>query len=111
MIEKKIKDLLEKVLNIPIYLEMPDNKPNEFVIIEKVGSGEKSMIISSTFAFQSYSKSLATTIKLNEKVKKAVKSFVSDNDIIRVSLNTDYNFTDIGIKKYRYQAIFDIKHY
>ena len=33
------------------------------------------------------------------------------NDVIKVSLNSDYNFTDITTKRYRYQAVFDISYY
>ena len=48
---------------------------------------------------------------LNEEVKKAVDSLIELNEIASVKLNTDYNFTDTTTKKYRYQAVYDIKHY
>ena len=31
--------------------------------------------------------------------------------IVSVSLNSDYNYTDTTTKEYRYQAVFDIVHY
>ena len=48
---------------------------------------------------------------LNEEVKKAVDSLIELNEIASVTLNTDYNFTDTTTKQYRYQAVYDIKHY
>ena len=36
---------------------------------------------------------------------------VSLDDISKVSLNSDYNFTDPDTKRYRYQAIFNIWYY
>ena len=33
------------------------------------------------------------------------------DEIASVKLNSDYNFTDEETKQYRYQAVFDIKHY
>ena len=29
----------------------------------------------------------------------------------RQTLNSDYNFTDVTTKKYRYQAVYDLKYY
>jgi len=48
---------------------------------------------------------------LNELVKNAVDSLIELDEIASVKLNTDYNFTDTTTKKYRYQAVYDIKHY
>ncbi|GAB6396335.1 hypothetical protein MOB1_06570 [Faecalimonas mobilis] len=49
--------------------------------------------------------------KCSEKVKKAMKEIVELEDISKCDLNTDYNYTDVARKKYRYQAVFDITHY
>ena len=65
----------------------------------------------STFAFQSYSTSLYNASLLNELTKQAVDSLIELDDIASVRLNTDYNFTDSTTKQYRYQAVYDIKHY
>jgi len=48
---------------------------------------------------------------LNEAVKAAVEMLVELDDVSSVSLNSDYIYTDTESKKYRYQAVFDIKHY
>ena len=49
--------------------------------------------------------------QLNEETKIAVDSLIELDEIASVKLNTDYNFTDTTTKKYRYQAVYDIKHY
>ena len=36
---------------------------------------------------------------------------VALDEVSKVSLNSDYNFTDAATKRYRYQAVFDIIHY
>ena len=69
------------------------------------------MLSSSTFAFQSYSNSMYGAAALNEVVKQAVDSLIEIDSIASVKLNSDYNFTDTTTKKYRYQAVYDIKHY
>jgi hypothetical protein len=48
---------------------------------------------------------------LNERVKEAVKGSVELDEISGVQLNSDYNFTDVSGKQYRYQALFVFTHY
>lgn len=111
MIEIVIRQYLSEVLDVPVLLERPLKPPESFVLFEKTGSGKSNQIKSATFAFQSYAKSMLDAAKLNEKVKDAVEGLLSQNDIYRVKLNSDYNYTDTETKEYRYQAVFDIGHY
>lgn len=111
MIEIVIKQFLDKNLDAPIFLEKPANPPKRYVLFEKTSGGEKDQIPSSTFAFQSYAESMYEAAKLNEELKRAVKDLIIENDISRVKLNSDYNFTDTTTKEHRYQAVFDISHY
>lgn len=111
MIEIVIKQFLDKNLATPSFLEKPANPPEQYVLFEKTSGGEKDQISSSTFAFQSYAESMYEAAKLNEELKRAVKDLIIENDISRVKLNSDYNFTDTTTKEHRYQAVFDISHY
>ena len=111
MIEKIILDHLNSQLTEPVYMEHPDPAPASYVLIDKLGSGRVNHLNSSSFAFQSYAATLYKAAQLNEKVKTAVDSLITLNDIGAVRLNTDYNFTDTETKRYRYQAVYDINHY
>lgn len=111
MIEVTILNHLKTKLNVPVRLEKPEPAPSEYVLFEKIGSNELNNTGSSTFAFQSYADSLYNAAVLNEEVKRAVKSLIELDEIVSVKLNSDYNFTDTTTKQYRYQAVFDIKHY
>lgn len=111
MIEITILNYLKDKLSVPVRLEKPEPKTNEYVLFEKIGSSRTDMLSSSTFAFQSYSDSMYGASSLNELVKKAVDSLIELDEIASVRLNTDYNFTDTTTKKYRYQAVYNIKHY
>ena len=94
-----------------VYLEMPTNLPDEFIVIEKTGSNFTNQVTRSTIAVQSYSTNLADTIELNEEVKEAVLDIVNLASIGGCDLVSDYNYTDTSIKRYRYQAVFEITHY
>lgn len=111
MIEIIIKQFLESHLTVPVFMGHPENSPKSYVLFEKTGSSKRNHLLSSTFAFQSYAPSMYQAAQLNEALKDAVEELITLNEISRVSLNSDYNFTDTETKGYRYQAVFDINHY
>ena len=111
MIEEILRKYLEDALKIPVRLEEEEDLPEEYVLIEKTGSGRTNMICSATFAIQSYSGSLLGAMELNEKVKEAMSRAAELDEICRAELNSDYNFIDTSRKRYRYQAVYQITHY
>lgn len=110
MIETVVVDYLRNTLKIPAYLELPEKYPKSFLVIEKTGSGTSNFIESSTLVIQSYADRLMDAAELNERVKTAMQESVQLPGISRCRLNTDYNFTDTRIKKYRYQAVFNMTY-
>ena len=111
MIEQIIRDHLIAVLAVPVVLEIPARLPETFVALEKTGSGITNCIQRSTLAVQSYAPSLNQAAELNERVKAAMAQAAALPEMCAVRLNSDYNFTDTTIKRYRYQAVFDLTHY
>lgn len=111
MIEQTVLDFLASALTAPAYAEVPPNPPGTFVVVEKTGSGITNCIQRSTLAVQSYAPSLNQAAELNERVKAAMAQAAALPEMCAVRLNSDYNFTDTTIKRYRYQAVFDLTHY
>ena len=94
------------------FMEIPENLPSyPFVTIEKTGSSKRDMIETSTFAIQSYGETMYDAAVLNSQIKKSMEKAVEVDDITKVTINSDYNYTDTDTKRYRYQAVFDITHY
>lgn len=110
MIELTILHALKERLDDPVYATHRIQE-GTYVVIEKTGSSEENYLMSSTFAFQSYGDTMYEALTLNMKLKKAVGSLIDLSQIAKIKLNTDYNFTDTQVKKYRYQAVFTINHY
>lgn len=109
MVETIILNYLSDRLAVRVCMEIPaENPPQRFVLIEKVGGGERDMIQTATLAIQSYAESMYQAATLNEQVKTAMRDAVTLDSISRCELNSDYNYTDTTKKKYRYQAVFDI---
>lgn len=110
MIEIIIKEYLDSHLTVPSFLEKNGGMPDKYVLFEKTGSSKRNYLSSSTFAFQSYAKSMYEAAKLNEELKEVIEDMIELDEISNIKLNSDYNFTDTTTKEYRYQAVFDIKH-
>ena len=111
MIELTILNYLEKKLEVPVYMEDPNEVIESYVLIEKTGSGGNAHLKNAVIAIQSYAPTLYQAALLNEKVKEAMEKIIELNSVTRCDLNSDYNYTDTSKKQYRYQAIFDITHY
>lgn len=111
MIEAVIREYLEQALNVPVYLQIPNNPAAKYVSIERTGGGDSNFINSATFAIQSWADSLYEAANLNEQVKELMNNAVTLPMISASDLNSDYNYTDTTTKKYRYQAVYDLTHY
>lgn len=111
MIEITILDFLKKNIPVPCFLERPQNPPQRYVLMEKTGSAKANHIHTSTIVFQSYAESLYQAALLNEQVKVMAERLMELDEVSKAKLNSDYHFTDPQTKQYRYQAVFDIKHY
>lgn len=110
MIEKILLDYLTGVLDVPVYIEIPEHPAAEYVAIDKTGGGRTNYINTATFAVQSISTTLYKAAELNEAVKTAMYNLIYVADVSRVELNSDYNYTDTDRRAYRYQAVFDITY-
>jgi hypothetical protein len=111
MIELIIRKYLVSKLEIPVVLEHQKNLPKRYILLEKTSGKRNNYLNSSTIAIQSYAESLLEAAKLNEKIKNIMYDLVAVDEVSRVDLNSDYNFTDPETKQYRYQAVFDINYY
>lgn len=110
MIAKVLLDYLSSALDVPVYMEAPEQL-TDYVLIDQTGSSRLNKITTTTVAFQSYSTSLYNAMLLNEEVKAAMENFTVLDLITRAELETDYNFTNTATKQYRWQAVYNITHY
>ncbi len=120
MIESSLCSYLSANLTLPVYAERPENPPEAYYMLDKVGGGGSRFLKQSTIAVQSIvkaepSNSKESAMLMNEDLKEVM---ISDSggalnipEVTKVELNSDYDFTDPESKEYRYQAVFDIVHY
>ena len=109
MIEKKVLEYLNSTLPVRCFSEVPRSSPHErYIVVEKTGSRTENMIETSTIAVQSYAETMYEAAELNADVKEVMEAFEETQGISMCQLNSDYNFTDMTVKGYRYQAVFEI---
>ena len=111
MIESVLYNYLNARLSVPVYCEIPPEKPGTYVAFEKTSGAMSNRIASATIAVQSHAPSLFEAAQLNEDAKTAMLDAIELDDIASVRLNSDYNYTDGSLRQYRYQAVFDVTHY
>ena len=112
MIETVLLNYLNTAdLSATVYAEQPKEKPKAFFVLEKTGGDLTNHIYKSNFIVQSNAQSLASAASMNEEIKAAMFNAITLDDISKVELNGDYNYTDSASKQYRYQAVFVITHY
>jgi hypothetical protein len=110
MIEMIICNYLSTKLDCQVLPEKPKRPFGRMVFVERTG-GNGRFIRNTTIAIQSYGTSMYEAAELNEEVIRAMESIWELNEVVKVDLNQNYNFTDTTTKEYRYQAVFDVKHY
>lgn len=113
IIEEYIRNYISTKLSSPVYTEIPKKDiPDKYYLIERTGGSHSNHIKRSTLTIQSYAPSLYEAATLNEMLKYCMEyNAIELSDIVSISLDGDYNFTDSTMKRYRYQAVFDIVHY
>ena len=118
MIELTVLNYLKEAFpNTKVVMEITPGIGDEFILIEKTGSGQSAFSVSSdlltrsTFAVQSWAGSLYRAMSLNAEVVSAMLGITSIKEVSDVELNSDYNYTDTETKHPRYQAVFDLVHY
>lgn len=106
IVENEIRKLL--ISNgIEAYMERPEEAPEEYCIVERTGSTSRNWVTTCTIAVQSIAQRLADAAVLNDRVKRLLL-FAEIDGIASIKLVSDYNFTNMAAKQYRYQAVFSV---
>lgn len=110
MILADLLEYLNDTLSVDVYAEDPEEL-TDYVLLEQTGSSRTNHIITTTIAVQSYAPTLYEAMLLNDEVKEHMNGFAALDQVTRVELTTDYNFTNTATKQYRWQAVYNITHY
>lgn len=111
MIEKTVLDYLSGIVTCPVYVGAPSRQDGLYLTIEKTENTRYLYVEETTISIISWADSIYEAAKLSESVKaEMLKIADSEETISSCELNSDYNFTDTTLKKYGYQALYNICH-
>ena len=111
MIETIVLTALSNQLQVPVYMEVPEDKPASYVVLEKTGSERENRIDRATISAESIAGSLYEAASLNETVKGVMDQLPQlTEEIFSAALVSDYNFTDTDTKERRYLAAYNITY-
>lgn len=111
LIEKIIIDFINSESPVNAYLQIPSSPPEKYIIVDKIGSKEKNFIHESSLALQSYAPTLQECAELSEALMELSSRLVELDEIIKVEIVRNYNFTNPEKKQHRYQTVIRVRHY
>lgn len=116
IIEAEIIAYLSEKISAPVFAEIPDNLPDEFVIVNKLTQDRKSLIFESSVDIYSYSTSKANAAVLDAIVQAALLptetslGILQNNGVMACTLGGGGNAMDTQIKRHSYDSIFNFVH-
>lgn len=111
MIEVAVRDYLEQMLSVPVFMEFPEDPPDRFVILKKGDTTRDNWLETAVFIPESYETSMIGAAKLNQLVKDAMDSLTDLDNVSAADLAADYPAFDEKNKRYRYQAVYNVTYY
>lgn len=106
-IETKIINYLNKN-GIKAYANVPANRPESFVTVERIGGSYDSVVIDRPIvAIQAWSDKRLSASELAYSVRDTLGEMVSEVNICKVSINSIYNYPDTESGSNRYQLVVD----
>lgn len=111
MIELTVLEFMKSVVDVPVFMEYPEDPPEAFVVLHKGDSGRENHLDNAMFVADSYGGSLYDCAVLNEQVKAGFEDLLDLDCVSSVSPAGDYPAFDTKNKRHRYQAVYNITHY
>lgn len=111
MIEVTLIEYLNDVLDCQCYAEIPPNRPDRFVVVQKIDGGKVLSHNMVTFNVECYEKTKYSACDLADEVKTLIFDFVDNaDDVYLVTLGGERDNTNASTKEYRYELVFNITY-
>ncbi|MCL2492508.1 MAG: hypothetical protein FWF33_00490 [Clostridiales bacterium] len=112
-IEAEIINYLESRVDVPVYADVPEERPESFVTVERVGGSISNHVIdTANIAVQSWADTRYNASELADRVDTAILSMpAAIGGVTRIRRDTVYNFPDPDHISGRYQGEYDVTFY
>lgn len=111
MVDVEILNRLKALLSLNVYMEVPDDAPEEFYVIQFVKGECRHGLAEMSIIAQSYGNTMYRACDMNKDMEAALESLITEDYIRDISRNGSYPYNKTDIKQYRYQCLFDVSYY
>lgn len=110
LIEERVKGFLDVEFaeeQIGVFLEIPENTPDTFVVFQLIERNKENHINGVTIELRSYAPSKYEAATLDQKVREAMEKLGEVTDIT-TRLGGGNDDPDTNLKKYRYRCYYNL---
>jgi len=111
MVDVDILNKLKTLLSLNVYMEVPDDAPEEFYVIQFVKGECRHGLAEMSIIVQSYGNTMYRACTMSKDMEDALESLISEDYIRDISRNGSYPYNKPDIKQYRWQCLFDVSYY
>lgn len=104
-IEGLLISWLQKAVGVAACGDVPEDRPDEFLTVERTGGSRSYGIDTATVAVQCWSTSRAAACELAHRVDAALPSLIGEGGVFGVERDSLYNFPDEEGGTARYQIV------
>ncbi len=100
----ELRSEIQKELNIPCYVEVPKDRPEQFITIERTGGSSNLGVDRPIIAVQTWAESASSVYDLTIETNKALLNLAETiPSVCKADVTSFYNFPDPDSKMKRYQ--------
>ena len=104
-VERVAAQRLKEALKVPVYLEVPANRPEEFVTVELTGSSiDGGFVLHASLAVQSWAATRRRAAEIARAVVAAVPSIADEPNVFKAEGDGFYRWPDPDSGSPRYQT-------
>lgn len=112
MIEVTLKEYIEPLIGVPVYMEKPVKAPAEYILISRGSHSIRNVVKEeSDVTVRSYSTSKYGASAMNDRTRDLIMHAPNYClNVFKVRLQTDYDYTDPDKKEYIWASVYDITY-
>lgn len=99
---------LSEALGVPAYADVPEERPSEFVTVERTGGASELFRDMPTVAVQCWAVTRYEASEMALKARDACMDYGSAPNVCRVSVQSMYDFPDPDSRQPRYQLVVEL---
>lgn len=95
---------LAPAAGVPVSGDVPKDRPEEFVTVERTGGPQDRFLDHGTYAVQAWAPSRAQAARLIDKINRLIENLAAHPRVVTARVESTYNYPDPDVSGGRYQS-------